>query len=220
MAKNLKDSVKFSINNKVEVLWKDGIYKSRIEDLSDISITINIPVNDGSYLTLSSGEMVEVLYYEGNEIYKFVTTVKGRKFDRVPLIVLDYPTEVYETQRRNHVRISCIIDAKVYKLKDSSININNFKIPEASKAKAVLTDLSGGGAKVKTNLELKNGDIIVLYFKLDENEFSIKGKIVRSIKEEGINYICGVSFMEMESKTIDSIIRYIFLKMREQLKKA
>lgn len=219
MARNLKDIIKFSINNKVEVLWKDGIYKSRIEDVSKESITINIPVNNGSYLTLSKNEMVEVVCYEGNEIYKFITTVQGRKFDRVPLIVLNYPTEVFEAQRRNHVRIPCVIDSQAYKLKDSTINVTNLKVNKEDKSKALLIDLSGGGAKFRTKLDLKHGDIIALYFTLNENDFCIKGKIVRSIKDDGEFYICGVSFMDMDSKTSDSIIRYIFCKMREQRKK-
>lgn len=219
MAKNLKDIINFAINNKVEVLWTDGAYKSRIEDVSEESITINIPVYNGSYLTLSKGEMVEVLYFEGKEIYKFVTTVQGRKFDRVPLIILNYPTEVFEVQRRNHVRIPCVLDLQAYKLKESAINVANLKIPSEAKSKAILVDLSGGGAKFKTKLALRHGDFVALYFTLNEIDFSIKGRIVRSVKDEGDFYICGVSFINVDRKTSDSIIRFIFWKMREQQKK-
>ena len=219
MTKNLIDTVKFTIGSKIEILWFDGIYKSRIEDINDDKIYISLPVNDGIYLTLSKSDMVEVVYFYDNEIYKFITRVHGRKFDVVPLIVLTYPEEIFEVQRRNYYRVPCVLDMKIYKLKENIKSLDNFKITDENFSKALMIDISGGGIKFKTRTSLKAGDFVYLKFSLDEAEVNIKGRIVRAVREEDDYYTCGVSFSDVDSKLSEAIIKFIFYKMREQRKK-
>lgn len=83
---NNKDE--FKINNRVEIEWEDGYYRSIIQDVNEDTIYINIPANKGKYLPLNHNDKVTVFYFHGEKIFKFRTIVTGRKIDKILLIAL------------------------------------------------------------------------------------------------------------------------------------
>ena len=52
------DNFQLDVNDRLEVIAKDKAYKSLITDVDDDWIKINVPVFEGEYLVLYSGEMV------------------------------------------------------------------------------------------------------------------------------------------------------------------
>ncbi len=65
---NNKDE--FKINNKVEIEWEDGYYKSVIQDINEDTIYISIPVNGSKYLPLNYNDKITVFYFNGQKIFK------------------------------------------------------------------------------------------------------------------------------------------------------
>jgi c-di-GMP-binding flagellar brake protein YcgR len=205
------EGLNFEINKKIEIAWNDGYYKSNIENVENNCIAISIPIKNGTYIPLREGEKVEVIYYYGKDIYKFYTHVIDRKIDTIPVILLALPKEVFKVQRRKFVRVPIICTIQY-----SKIGKNTASKPLS----AIMVDLSGGGMRIKLKDELAYGDIINVYIPLGKEQVQIKGEIVRIEAEQDIKRnICGVSFMDLEERVREKLIRYIFQVMRDQMKK-
>lgn len=207
----MAEDLKFTINNKVEISWDDGYYKSNIENVDDKFIYISIPIKEGQYIPLRKFEQVEVIYYQGNDIYKFYTTVVDRKVDVIPIIVLAFPKEVFKVQRRKFVRVPIVCTVEYSKLENKPQNI----------VKAIMVDLSGGGMRIKlSNDQLSIGNLIKAYIPVGEDNVEVKGEVVRVEKDDPNKMnICGINFLDLDDRNREKIIRFIFQIMRDQMKK-
>ncbi len=208
----MSDGLKFTINSKVEISWNDSYYKSNIEDVTtDETIAISIPIRDGQYVPLRKGEQVEVLYYYDKDIYKFYTAVVDRKVDGIPVILLAYPKEVFKVQRRRFVRIPIVCIIEYAKLEESL---------KYKALKAVMVDLSGGGMRVKLSEQVNLGDKLKAAIPIGADLLEVNGEVVRIEKDaDDKRNICGISFVDLEDRVREKIIRHIFQKMREQMRK-
>jgi c-di-GMP-binding flagellar brake protein YcgR len=205
------DDLTFKINNKVEISWNDGYYKSNIENIDDGHIAISIPIKDGQYIPLRVGEQVEVIYYYTKNIYKFYTHVVNRKIDRIPIIILEYPKEIFKVQRRRFVRVPIVCSIEYSKFGNNSGN---------KTLKAIMVDLSGGGMRIKLSEEVNLGDKLNVYMPLGEGQLNVKGEVVRLEKEEDSKRnICGISFIDLDERTREKLIKFIFQIMRDQMRK-
>lgn len=202
----------FIINGKVEISWNDNYYKSNIENVDDASLYISTPIKDGYYINVRNGEQIEVIYYYNNDIYKFYTVIKDKQKDRIPLLVLEHPKEVFKEQRRKFVRIPIVCNIEYFKKEN-----NSSLIP----LKAILVDLSGGGMKIKVSEHIELGDKLITHIPLPSEVLVLKGEVVRLERDEAHKKnICGVSFMVMEEQDREKLIKFIFTVMREQMKKS
>jgi c-di-GMP-binding flagellar brake protein YcgR len=83
-----------------------------------------------------------------------------------------------------------------------------------------MVDLSGGGMRIKLKDNLNAGDKIKITIPLDKDIIQLEGEIVRIEPEENAKRnICGISFIDLEERTREKIIRFIFQVMRDQMKK-
>ncbi|KRU25414.1 flagellar protein YcgR [Clostridium sporogenes] len=215
---NNKDG--FKINNRVEIEWEDGYYKSIIQDVNEDTIYINIPANKGKYLPLNYNDKVTVFYFHGEKIYKFRTIVTGRKIDKILLIALKKPQKMNRIQRRNFVRISLIL--KTYAaLIDSKRDLKEICYSNKCNTEfdffdADIVDISGGGLKLCTKKDIDFGEEIIVNIPFEKENMAVKGKIIR--KQNGKEkYIYGVKFLDIDVLTREKIIKFIFSKMRKQV---
>ncbi|MCM8710987.1 PilZ domain-containing protein [Clostridium sp. SYSU_GA19001] len=215
------DNFKFVINSKVEVFYDEGWYKSRIEDVHNDFISIGIPIREGEYIPLRKGEIIEVIYYYRGSCYKFNTVVVDRTAGKIPTIQLAYPKEVFKIQRRKYVRVPIVYSILYSKEKQLSYDKSEKINMESNLFKATMVDLSGGGLKIKLKDELKVGDILKMHIPIGTEEIIVKGSVVRFEKDEvnRIN-ISGISFIDLEDRIREKIIRFIFKIMRNQMRKA
>ncbi|EJO5346007.1 PilZ domain-containing protein [Clostridium botulinum] len=211
----------FKVNNRVEIEWDDGYYKSIIQDLSEDNIYISIPCNEGKYLPLNRNDKITVFYFHGEKIFKFKTIVTGRKVDKILLISLKRPQKMKRIQRRNFVRINLILKtygALINNRKDlKEIYYGNSCNTEFDFFDANIIDISGGGVKLSTKKEIDFGEEIIVNIPFDKKDNTVvKGKIIRKQKEKE-NYIYGVKFLDIDALTREKIIKFIFSKMRKQV---
>lgn len=213
----MNERVNFKVNEKMEILMEDGIYKSNIQDITDEYIAISIPVKDGSYLPLRKGEVIEGIYYEGKAVYKFFAPVLGRQIDRIMMITLKKPEKFTKIQRRNFVRVYFLsnISFALIGNKNGMIDINEDEIEFLS---GYSLDLSAGGMRLSTAKELYLGDIIIMNISVKEQKLSLKGKVVRIERDENNKGIYGICFIDIDNKTVDKIMKILFQIMREQRK--
>ena len=113
------NKVDFKVNKKIEVLIDEKYFNSNIQDITEEYIAINIPISSGEYLPLSKGTRIDVIYYEGEHIFKFESSVLGRKFQNIPILLLSKPKVVHKIQRRKDVRVSLVSIVKYRNLKEN-----------------------------------------------------------------------------------------------------
>ncbi|NFB56420.1 flagellar protein [Clostridium botulinum] len=215
---NNKDE--FKINNRVEIEWEDGYYKSIIQDVNEDTIYINIPANKGKYLPLNYNDKVTVFYFHGEKIFKFRTIVTGRKIDKILLIALKKPQKMNRIQRRNFVRISLILNTYAA-LIDTKRDLK--EICYANKCNtefdffdADIVDISGGGLKLSAKKDIDFGEEIIVNIPFEKENMAVKGKIIRKQNEKE-KYIYGVKFLDIDVLAREKIIKFIFSKMRKQV---
>ncbi len=208
------------LNRRVEVFWNNEFYRSNVQDSSESTFMITIPMKGNSYLPISVGEKVELHYYDKDDIYKFESTVISRENKGFPVLIMRNPKEYKKIQRRKYVRIpvtsyvrymSIDRDYKLRRLDLATIN---------SMKKTTVLDVSGGGIRFKSNEDIKN-QILLVQINFNELEITAKGQIVRCIYDETERvYDCGLSFTEIGTQEREKLISYIFKLMRQQIRKA
>jgi c-di-GMP-binding flagellar brake protein YcgR len=212
-----KMSVKLIVNSRIEILDDTEVYKSVIQDENSSDFSISLPVKNGVYMTPEVGQMLEMLYYDNLNVYKFESLVIGRKVENtVPQLLLRFPENVVKIQRRKFVRVSVayyIKYARYSKEEGRKISLDNsIQTPN----KGILLDISGGGCRLSTNYKLKLKDIIVTEIPMDSGTIKVMGEVVRVDRQPDDNYYCGVNFLDIDERTRDKIIKYIFTLMRKQ----
>ncbi|MCM1992666.1 flagellar brake protein [Oceanirhabdus seepicola] len=212
--------MELSLNRRIEVFWQNEYYKSIVQDSRESTFVINIPMKGNAYLPISTGEKVEVYYYDKDDIYKFESTVISRENKGLPVLIMRNPKEYKKIQRRKDVRIPVTSSVRYmsvdrdYRLRRlDSATINGMK-------KTIVLDISGGGLRFKSNENLIN-KLLLVQINFDELDIMAKGQIVRCIYDETERvYDCGLRFTEIGTQEREKLISYIFKLMRQQIRKA
>lgn len=215
--------IQFLVNNKIEIDFKNELYKCNIQDVTDEYIAISIPVNDGKYLPLAKGEMVKVLYYYGKDIYKFDTVVIGRKIERILMIMLKKPERVIMIQRRSFARVPFMINVYCALIRTEK-SINTINDNQIDFFDAYTLDISGGGLRIavdrKLEKKIQRGNILMLTIPIENENLTIEAKIARVENDrKNPKIICGLTFLDLDKKTREAIVKLVFEIMREQMRK-
>ena len=197
------------INDNIEVLYNKEIYKSKIQDVEDDSISIYLPGSEGKYLPLEIGEETHRVYYgERDRVYSFKCKVIKRSADgAVRLLTLGKTYDIERIQRRNFVRVS-YLESVQYRINEDSSSIT-FK-------NATMIDLSGGGLKFRTADKIEKEELITLRLKYHDNEIFIKSKVVRRNTNDNGDYTYGLEFIDISEMDREKIIQLVFQIMRKQ----
>ena len=212
------DNFELKINSRIEVILKDGDYKCNVQDLSEDYIAISVPMSTGQYIPLPNGTIIDVIYYEEENLYKFKSSIIGRKFENIPILIISKPVEITKIQRRKYVRVPLMNTAKYKNLKNMP-NTKPSSIGESEYLKAILVDLSGGGMKVRVSEEIKMDDFILVDLTVNNENMFLVGQAKRIVKDDEGRFLCGLSFEFLDNSTQERIISYIFKLMREQMRK-
>ena len=208
------------INKNIEIIWEKEAYKSIIQDIGEKYFSISIPSKNGNFIPLRQGDIAEVLYYDNLNIFQFDSNVVGRKFDGIPLIMLETPKKYKLVQRRQFFRVVTLDGLTILnyeKLKDkNNKRIKTLKPLNDKFKKAILIDLSGGGMRVKLEEPMVVGDILHLFLDIQKEEIEIYSKVVRIISSEFKSFTYGICFLDLTEKEREKIIKYSFDITRRQ----
>lgn len=204
------------INQIVELSLDDGenyLYKSRVADISNDYIGIEIPIEKktGNIKLIAEEHEIKVFYISNAQgQYSFDTKVIGIKDEQVPIILLEIPEGFQRKQRRSFLRVQVNLE--------TSYRINNN--PEDTWEIVKTSDISGGGIQIvlplhiKINLEDEIYGWLVLPFKngaIDHVRY--KAKVVRIDKPEDkkVNLV-SLEFININEVMRAKIIRYCYEK--------
>jgi len=212
------ESTAFKVNSRIEIIYENNLYKSSIQDVVKEYIAISIPINNSMYVSLNVGEEIEVIYYQGRELYRFKTKVIGRKIDKIPVILLLHPVHIETFQRRSFVRVPVVKYVHCSNVGRNSLDIDEvLKDKDTKLFKATLLDISGSGARISFKEPVKVNDILILIIPIEKDEIVVQGQVVRF--EDDSTKACGLTFIDVSSKTRDKIIRLTFEIMRNMRNK-
>jgi c-di-GMP-binding flagellar brake protein YcgR len=211
---------KMEINKRLDVIWHDKIYKSIVQDVSEDTLAIATPLKGGIFLPLHKGDTFSVVYYKDEkEIYEFLGFVVGRRLEgNVQLVILEYPKVIKLVQRREFVRLEISHPIKYVKsLFESELKHSEGTLNSNNGKNGTLVDLSGGGLRFKTTEKMEINNFVAVEIDLLETKLRLHGKIVRVFVDDLSNYVCGVSFIEVNERLRDKLIHLIFEIMRKQI---
>lgn len=218
----MEKNIIMEINCKMEICTSENkMGRTIIQDVDNDNtfILIAIPIVNGINYPLTIGDVIECTYNSRDEkIYGFSAKVVGRKFDVIPLIVLQRQSVFSSVQRRDNVRFPFVKSMKyvvIDKCNEAMLkNFENYKYK-----KGHVMDISGGGMRIKINQKLDLGQLIMIKSLIDNEPFSLFGKISRVEGRDEENFIYGIKFNDIDSRLREDIIKYIFKNMRKLIER-
>lgn len=195
----------------------ERIYKARVEDLSEDTMTISAPTEAGVVVPLRPGMFLIVGVGQDDALYGFYTEIIERKRGDIPQLVIRRVEKTKRIQRRRYVRIDGSVDIsmKVFK-KVSSTSSHEVGDPKIIQEK----NLSAGGMMLMSDIPLPRGTVVQLDLKLPDGRLVTAGEVVRTLRhEESHGFELGIRFVNLKEKERDRLVRYVNSRMVELRKK-
>ncbi|EHL19983.1 hypothetical protein HMPREF9628_00980 [Peptoanaerobacter stomatis] len=197
---------------KTKITGEMEEYASKIVGIEENDIfLLETPIKQTQLVLLINGSVVNMIYmHENLGMYSVDLEVveKIRDDNNIPLVRAKKVSDIRKIQRRNFFRLLTSMDIAVRKI--NGVVLENTKT----------VDISGGGIRLLSKQDFDINDIVRLDFQLESKEFSVDAKVVkidytdvRGAKEVSLQFI------DILEKDRNEIIRFIFDKQREGIKK-
>jgi c-di-GMP-binding flagellar brake protein YcgR len=214
--------IKLSINSKIEIIENGETYRSNVQDVSDKAIVIDIPISGNKYYLLHEGLTIEFFTCIKKEFYKCrATVIAKRSQSNLQLALLSAPEVLERIQRREYFRLPISLDVKYYPLPEGRVFTQLSDVPQGyfkEMIKTFTVDLSGGGAKIVTREKLSPNRFVLINLSIPEEIFILCSVVRTETDVINKNYKVALKFISLDEKDREKIIRFIFIKSREQSK--
>lgn len=212
-------------------------FVSQLLEIMDKDILhIATPIMFGRVLMLNTNEYFNLFFYTSQGLYKCNCIVLGNhKENNTVVTVVKIITKLEKYQRRQYFRLECLLDIE-YRLmsideellEQKIINKEIANAEELEKCKeklksfdkdwlkAIVIDLSGGGARFFSAIQQARGDKIKLRIDLAVSggikRLVINAKVIASMKslDKNTSFENRIEFLDMRSKDREELIKYIF----------
>ncbi|KMT21717.1 flagellar brake protein [Clostridium cylindrosporum] len=223
----MKNKNKLRINERVEFVVEDEIYKSTIQDIiSENSIAISVPVNGAKSHLPHIRASVEFFVFLKNEYHNYKGKIVNRIIDgNLRLLIIDELEYKGKIQRREDYRIPISLDVSYLPVKkevvEKGISKKIIELLEDKFKSAKSIDISAGGIKLITTEEIEAGTYIITRIKSNFIEdISTVCKVIRVEKDLDMKiYKMGCRFENLDKLDKEKIVRFIFEKSRELMKR-
>lgn len=206
----LNQPIEVSVEAYNRVRWA----KSRVIEIrGKRRALISVPYLDGVGVPLRVGTDVSVILPDDSAIWTVSGRIVGRELEPVPALSIELIGKAIRAQRREFVRIPCLLDVDIA-WSDSS---------GGHSQRVTAVDISGGGLA----LRLRSGDVpssgtdLRVSFELPPSgdRFVLKSRAVRVHGSATGGWFVGVAFGAMPTADSDRIVQYCFKKQRELIAK-
>lgn len=200
-------------------------YTSQLLDIKDgENLTIAAPIQESRLMLIPSGSSIRCIFLHHKlGLVSFTGTVASReKQENIIVINIAVTSKLTRIQRRNHFRLDCMLDAKYRIIEEGSEN-NAADLGSVEFKKAYTKNISGCGACLVTDEPIEKSSYIYSILILEDGtSIETKCMVVRCTKVGDIElskYLIGLSFVNISVKDQDILIRYIFDKQKQLLKR-
>ena len=229
---------------------KEVTYTSQILDITaDNVLNIAMPIEKGRLIPLSVDDKYQMFVYSNRGLYQCNILITNRyKEGNVHILTVQILSELEKFQRRQFYRLDCILDVPYRVISELETKIIekalrdkftteekikwNHKLEELQKEwyQGTVTDLSGGGARFISEIELEKGSNVSLALNLQigtiMKQLNIQGVVISSVKLlDRIGYYeHRIKYVDILKEERETIIKFIFeeerrLRKREKEKK-
>ncbi len=201
-------------------------YTSQLLDIKDSeNLTIAAPIQESRLMLIPSGSSIRCIFLHHKlGLVSFTGTVASReKQENIIVINVAVTSKLTRIQRRNHFRLDCMLDAQYRVIEEEGSENNTVDPGTVEFKKAYTKNISGCGACLVTDEPIEKSTYIYSVLILEDGT-SIETKciVVRCTKVGDIElskYLIGLSFVNISVKDQDTLIRYIFDKQKQFLKR-
>lgn len=207
---------------------ENTIYYSRVVQILDENkIKVAMPMVNGNYTVLGFLEKYRIEFFTKKGIYRCDGKVVSRfKDTRAYYLVFELLTEFEKLQRREYYRLDCLLQIKfkrsmegnIYKKTGTPTYADEEQVEkeEALWHPAVMTNVSGGGAKFNSAEKMNRGEKILLKMHLTydngEKDFLIPAEVISSNE---VNYRedvveTRVQYVDISVRQREEIVRFVF----------
>ncbi|GIP32367.1 flagellar protein [Paenibacillus sp. J2TS4] len=184
-------------------------YHSRIADMTDDYIYIQIPINgtSGKLKRLYIGDELEVWFVtEGGLNHYFQTAVLGFREDNITLVVLKKPEpqSITQNQRRSFLRVPANLELSV-------------TVEEQPALIALTEDISGGGISFRSSKDFSVGVQASCWLLIPNKNgkpehVHFNGEVVRVSPQGNAERMIMMRYTDIAERDRQNIIRYCFEK--------
>lgn len=222
------------------------IYISQFLQWKDPKVAlIAVPMWKGHLVPLQTGDVYELCFYTKNGLYQCRGEIlrRGKTSNNIAIAEVRFISALEKKQRRQFYRMECIIPMNysvltevqhdLYKEKKRCLSLEQklqiekrLESQEIEFEKATVLDISGGGIRFNSSVQLENGDILLLQPEFPETLKKkipfLFGRVIfcrRIPNKEPAMYDNRVEFVEISSSEQEQIILYIFKEERGRRKR-
>lgn len=189
-------------------------YKSRIADMTEEYIVIEVPMNErtGRLKRLFQGDELSIYFLtEGGMKNFFMSTVLGLRDGEIRTVLIRKPESesITKIQRRSFLRVPAELDIAA-------------SLTDQVRFTGVTDDVGGGGASFlcEGNVPVKTGDTLACWLLLvsrsaKPDHIPFKGEVVRIKSLETGRQQVMLQFSEISDKDRQKVIRFCFERQLE-----
>lgn len=196
----LKEGTRINLTRKGN---KDYVYSSQVTEVNGDKISILGPMKRGRFVYVPKGAEMKLAYTKaGRGTFHIDSVVSGSSNKGVYLLYLEITSDEVAQQDRSNFRVENRVPVELV-----------FTDIEGMKTEKTETiDLSAGGARVYSNLDLKKDDEIMVIIGIDSGDITTKARVVRRLPSNHIrfNNVFALSFEELSKQDEDFIVKYLF----------
>ena len=194
-----------------------GVYHSRVEEVREDTLLLAMPIKRRRVVVLPEGLKVQVGIVRSGISYFFEATILRRLRSPLPLLVVNKPAEARKRQRRAWVRVPAVLNF-LYAAVDAA---NPDQELEFQRAQTL--DISGGGLLFATDRSFLPDDRLKIILELPpDQKIELVGRVARIVNNPSgawRRFSVGVEFIQIGERDRDRIIRWVFERQRELIKR-
>ena len=194
------------LGQRLEVRAAAHWYPTRLEDSADGLLTIAWPMDsDRSLIPLSEGDPVELLRIAAGDATYFVnaTVVRCENGD-VPLVSVALESEWQRSQRRGAFRARVAIRPRIAERAHRPLRLG-------------ITNVSATGLQVRSQDEVRRGDLLHLVFDIDAETVELYARVGRVTRLERV-WDAGCAFERVPERLSERLVQFIFAQQRIALR--
>lgn len=208
------------------------VYVSKVYDiLSEDTLEILMPMEKTKLILLPVDSEFDLVVYQENNLYQCLVRVTDRyKSSNVYLLQVELVSNLRKYQRREYYRFSCALQMCARNLQEEEIQAVEKDLPYTLTPglplkQSVIVDISGGGLRFISSQRYEPESMLYINYELqidgEMKMYEIIGKVlsVRELENRKGTFEHRVQYYDMNRKTREEIIKYIFQEERKNRRK-
>lgn len=208
------------------------LYVSQVyEIISEDTMEIVMPMEQTKLILLPVDSEYDLVIYQESGLYQcFARVIDRYKSNNVYILVMELTSNLRKYQRREYYRFSCALEMCARNLQEEELQAVENNLPYALTPglplkQSIIVDISGGGLRFLSSQRYEPESLLYInYYLLKKGVkkmYEIIGRVlsVKEMENRSGTYEHRVQYYDMDRRTREEIIKYIFEEERKHRRK-